>query len=1206
MSNSKSLKLMLMLCLSIIIASSLGQVKVYGYIDSSRSKNREIEVGEVTWDAGSLTIIYEKIEGNWGKTGVRGHPLTHLSFSVNETMDIDRYIIEPDAPYLGGILVNMNKDFIWPADSTSYYLEDGTGWGIEDQDIGDTIYLHIGPGQSGLNQVKRTDINENKYEVVYEYPAFSGKISVVTVVYARYEVNAKATYSPEWVTSETENVYFESYSEFWAGKQQNYEWYLNGTHISSESSWSFTKPPVGKYDILLKISNEYGNTDEHTLYLWVYPANSVEPDFVSTPEVRVEGRPVTFKSTSNLNDVQVKSYTWYLNGEQVGTGQSWTWANPLRGDYKVKLEIKDIMKRVRTEEKDVYVGYDDYTPSHQIPLIITIDTGDRTEFLGGEKVSITGIVTQEDAPVSGAAILVNIVSNRDIPIYNSETKTNEKGQYTVSVLFPNSLSQLSDEGKQTTYYLDIKADIEELGLSSTQRLEITTKSHLIKPSNIHLVQVIDQKGETPLLAVDKRMGVRIYFECIWPSDTPDDVVLNVPARYWVEYENHENLEPKDLDVTLTTVQVENFAGEQAKIGQGYFDFIFIPKEGPTSFNVELDPNRLLYQNTVLDDLSDQLKLSQEATGKLMNPLDIKFVMYQDRASFWTIPYDYPAEIAPKVRDYKKFFLNVFPTPYLTFTEDKSVRPVPLDTDRTPIKQLKWTDILRILNKESMHERSKVVGIMPNGDDWFGTNDDGVSYVNFFYNYPNAVLVKYRSGVGVPAHELTHTYGIHKDEEYDWPDPPGPDTLAYYISGTPMRDEIDLIFKNGHIYDLKDPEDVKTAFGKDVTIGGIYCYAGDNRQDSWVCEYTYNEIFRALMDPPNEPVMYIQGVVYENKTVELDSFYELSALPDLIEPGNYSIRLVSENGETVSLTKFGSNKFETYFGFLVPSSHDVTTVEILEGDTVLSSRTRTTEIPIVTSLDTETLNDNLTISWTSTDTDSTQLTTDLLYSNTGGDLWETLALSVSGTQYSIPIEYLPGGEECMVKLVVTDGFNTVNVISNSFGVQKHTPDCYILEPESAGTYSETIILDGYGFDYDDGLIETDVDWSSDIDGYLGNGSLLRISNLSPGTHTVSMAVTDSDNNQAIKSVVFTVLGGAEADPPSDNGQEDPVSDPWTITDSVTLAGIILVPVLVIWQIVKYVRNRKKVTDVVTCTTCGKPASWIEEHKRWYCHECEEYL
>jgi len=1218
MVNCKSLKLAMMLGLLVIFTSSLSFVDVYGNIDSWRGKIRDVELGDVSWDAGSYTAIYEKNEeGIFEYTGLK-KPLsiTRLVFNVNETMDIDQVIVKHHTPLATSSLnFNVNKDLTWPDDPNSFeFLQSGLNWVIPDQDVGDTIYIHLRPGWYGTTKGERTTINDNKYEQIHHYPAFSGNVTVRTWVYAKYEVEAKATYYPTWATSDTESVLFESLSKFWAGKQQNHEWYLNGTHISSEGSWSFTNPPVGHYDILLKISNEYGNTDEHTLHLRVYPANYVEPDFESTPEVRVEGRSVTFKSTSNLYDVQVKSYTWYLNDEQVGTGQSWTWANPIRGDYKVKLEIKDTMKRVRSEEKDVFVGYDDYTPSHQIPFIITIDTGGRTEFLGGEKISITGTVTQEDVPASEVDITVNIVNNRDIPISNSEVKTDDNGIFSTIIHFPNELIQLDDEGKETTYFIDINANDPDLGLSAYQRLEVKTKSYLIKPVSLHLVQVIEQTDTVPLLAVDKRMGVRTYFECAWPNTTPKDAYLELPVKLILSYGDFLEINPTTNNVKIVKTQVTR-DGIKTTVGRGFADFLMIPKTGTNDIKIELDPERTVLHANMFDEVKDLLTLTRKATGKKMNPLDVKFVQYQDQFSYRRDPLDYVKDVSGKIRNYMKFFFNVFPTPELTFTNDKTVRPVPHATELIPTQRLKWIDMLSILSLESAHENNKVVGIMPDTLDWFDSGPDavdGVTYlVPIILNYPRAALVKYGSGIGVPAHELTHTYGIHKKEEYDWPDPPNSVTKMYYISGAPIEDNKGPIFKNGRIYDLSDPAEVISAFGKNdkgqnETIGGIFCYMGDNRQAVWVCEYTYNEIFRALMDPPNEPVLYIQGAIYQNSTTLLYPVYEKTALPDLIEPGNFTVRLVSREGEIISETSFGTAGFDNYFGFFVPSSPEVAFVEIVNGTDVLIREERTSAIPIISEVNAVNGQGNLSISWRSSDADSKVLTTDILFSNDAGETWQTLTIEASGSVYSISSEYLPGGETCMVKLIVTDGFNTVESVSNSFSIEEHNPVCVIVTPVDSEQYADELVFDGYGFDTDDGLIETAVEWKSDLDGYLGNGSLLRISNLSPGTHTVSMTVTDSDNNHAIKSVVFTVLSGTEADPPSDKGQGNPSTEPWALTDSITLAAIVLVPSLIIWQIVKYVRNRKKTSDQVTCSTCGKSASWIEEYKRWYCHDCEEYL
>lgn len=37
-------------------------------------------------------------------------------------------------------------------------------------------------------------------------------------------------------------------------------------------------------------------------------------------------------------------------------------------------------------------------------------------------------------------------------------------------------------------------------------------------------------------------------------------------------------------------------------------------------------------------------------------------------------------------------------------------------------------------------------------------------------------------------------------------------------------------------------------------------------------------------------------------------------------------------------------------------------------------------------------------------------------------------------------------------------------------------------------------------------------------------------------------------------------------------------------------------------------KEKPLDEATplCPKCGKPATWIEEYKRWYCYNCQEYL
>jgi ribosomal protein S27AE len=41
-------------------------------------------------------------------------------------------------------------------------------------------------------------------------------------------------------------------------------------------------------------------------------------------------------------------------------------------------------------------------------------------------------------------------------------------------------------------------------------------------------------------------------------------------------------------------------------------------------------------------------------------------------------------------------------------------------------------------------------------------------------------------------------------------------------------------------------------------------------------------------------------------------------------------------------------------------------------------------------------------------------------------------------------------------------------------------------------------------------------------------------------------------------------------------------------------------------VKETEPPKEAGQTPMCPKCGKPATWIEAYKRWYCYSCQEYL
>jgi hypothetical protein len=78
------------------------------------------------------------------------------------------------------------------------------------------------------------------------------------------------------------------------------------------------------------------------------------------------------------------------------------------------------------------------------------------------------------------------------------------------------------------------------------------------------------------------------------------------------------------------------------------------------------------------------------------------------------------------------------------------------------------------------------------------------------------------------------------------------------------------------------------------------------------------------------------------------------------------------------------------------------------------------------------------------------------------------------------------------------------------------------PEAGSVVSPALTLSGYGYDAEDGDLGDDaMAWTSDRDGPLGKGRLLRVAGLSAGTHRLVLAVTDSHGQTASSSVTIHV-------------------------------------------------------------------------------------
>jgi hypothetical protein len=192
---------------------------------------------------------------------------------------------------------------------------------------------------------------------------------------------------------------------------------------------------------------------------------------------------------------------------------------------------------------------------------------------------------------------------------------------------------------------------------------------------------------------------------------------------------------------------------------------------------------------------------------------------------------------------------------------------------------------------------------------------------------NAVLNEYGNAIGV---------GICPDDpnaDYDYfeyhkkPDHAGvsfgPDVKGvlalegyYTMVAHEVAHTFGLYYPGLEQYQLK-PLNGEEAVGLRVVDGtwrSGFCFMGTaplTLLDSWVCNYTWEELFRQLKDPLADPeILLANGVIYKNNTVEyLRDWYRLAqGTPDILYPGNYSLVFLDRNGDNITETSFDAQFF----------------------------------------------------------------------------------------------------------------------------------------------------------------------------------------------------------------------------------------------------------------------------------------------------------
>jgi len=163
----------------------------------------------------------------------------------------------------------------------------------------------------------------------------------------------------------------------------------------------------------------------------------------------------------------------------------------------------------------------------------------------------------------------------------------------------------------------------------------------------------------------------------------------------------------------------------------------------------------------------------------------------------------------------------------------------------------------------------------------------------------------------------------------------------------------------------------------------------------------------------------------------------------------------------------------------------------------------------------------TITWHAEDADGDPLVARVLYSDDGGESWEPLAVNVLSEHYEIDASDLPGSDNALVKIKVSDGINTTSDVSNaSFRVTDKAPLVFLLWPEEGERLlpNQPAVLAGLATDPEDGPLPDDaLAWFSNVDGPLGVGGNLLVDALSCGAHEITLRATDSSGMVGMATV-----------------------------------------------------------------------------------------
>jgi PKD repeat protein len=193
-----------------------------------------------------------------------------------------------------------------------------------------------------------------------------------TVTISNNGPTAKFNYSPSEPVVDQDVVFDAGKSSDSDGSIESYSWYIDGDYEASGQTFTWAWDEAGTHTIELEVidNGELTNTTSKTVTI---SNKGPSASFTYSPSNPVVDEDVMFDASgSSDSDGTIESYSWYIDGDYEGSGQTFTWAWDEAGTHTIELEVTDNGELTNTTSKTVTISNEEpsasftYSPSNPV------------------------------------------------------------------------------------------------------------------------------------------------------------------------------------------------------------------------------------------------------------------------------------------------------------------------------------------------------------------------------------------------------------------------------------------------------------------------------------------------------------------------------------------------------------------------------------------------------------------------------------------------------------------------------------------------------------------------------------------------------------------------------------------------------------------------------------------------------------------------